>query len=77
MNDIKHEILKQIIFSSNLKNTIDIVHETVNDNENMTFQLVTDYETINFSDNIITAKKVIDFVLKRLYRQHIMLLRPL
>ena len=77
MNDIKHEILKQIIFSSNLKNTIDIVHETVNDNENMTFHLVNDYETINFSDNIITAKKVIDFVLKRLYRQHIMLLRPL
>jgi hypothetical protein len=72
LNNIKKELLNKI-YSSDLKNTINIFHKTTK-NDNILFRLVNKHETINFSDSIITAKKVIDFVLKRVYRQHVMLL---
>ena len=72
INSIKRDLVNCIIAET--KNVLDVFYYEKEGMEGVSFDLVNNQETFKFSDTIITAKKVIDFVLKKVYRQPFMML---
>lgn len=72
INSIKKDLINCIIEET--KNVLDVFYDEKEDMEGVSFDLKNNQESLKFSDTIITAKKVIDFVLKKVYCQPFMML---
>ena len=72
INSIKKDIVNCIIAET--ENVLDVFYDEKEGMEGISFDLKNNQETFKFSDTIVTAKKVIDFVLKKVYCQPFMML---